>query len=158
MTLIKKFKTNNYEEIDRSINKKIEVLKLNTNRINKLRIEECEEFDLTNDYILESKSLVKDFEVDNLCGIIYRGENHVSNWIDQLDSTTKMYLINDNQINKIDDILRNPYNRDFPPVAMINEKYYIDQGDGKHRLTIAKCLGNKKATVIINKYIKSNIR
>ena len=104
--------------------------------------------------MLESENLIENFEVDNLCGIIYRGENHVSNWIDQLDSTTKMYLIDDKKINIIDNILRNPYNEGFPAVAMINGKYYIDQIDGKHRLTIAKCIGNKKATVIINKYIK----
>lgn len=153
-SLISNLKLNNYEEIDRSLNKKIEVLKLNDNRVNKLRTEECEEFELTNEYILESESLVENFDVDNLCGIIYRGENHVSNWIDQLDSTTKMYLIKDESINIIDYILNNPYNELFPTVAMINGKYYIDQIDGKHRLTIAKCIGNKKATVIINRYIK----
>lgn len=153
-SLISNLKLNNYKEIDRSIIKKIEALKINEDRINKLRTEKCEEFDLTNDYILESESLVENFQVDNLCGIIYRGESHVSNWIDQLDSTTKMYLINDKKINRFDDILSNPYMDYFPMVAMINGKYYIDQMDGKHRLTIAKCIGNKKATVIINRYIK----
>lgn len=152
--LVNKFKLNNCKEIDRSIDKKIQVLNLNSNKVNKLRLEQCEEFDLTNDYLLESRNLIENFQVDNICGIIYRGEKSVNNWIEQLDSTKKMYLIDNNTINRIDDILNNPWNEDFPPVAMINEKYYIDKGDGKHRLTIAKCLGNKTAKVIINKYIK----
>lgn len=152
--LISNLKLNNYKEIDRSIIKKIEVLKLTDNRVNKLRIEEFEEIDLKNEYVLDNESLVEDFDVDNLCGIIYRGGNHVSNWIEQLDSTTKMYLFRDNLINIIDNILRYPNGGDLPTVAMINGKYYIDEFQGKHRLTIAKCIGNKKAPVIINSYIK----
>ena len=136
--LIDKFKLNDCKEIDRSIEKKIKILKLDIVRVEQLTAELCEE----------------NFSVDNLCGIIYRGTNHVHNWIEQLDSTTKMYLITEDKINRIDDVLKNPLNKDFPPVAMINGKYYIDEGDGKHRLTIAKCIGNKKAKVIINKYIK----
>lgn len=152
--LINKLKLNNYKEVDRSIEKKIEILKLDTSKVNQLKAELCEEFNLTNEYILESQHFDENFSVDNLCGIIYRGNNHVNNWIEQLDSTTKMYLITEDKINIIDDVLKNPFNEDFPPVAMINGKYYIDEGDGKHRLTIAKCIGNKKAKVIINKYIK----
>lgn len=153
-SLISNLKLNNYKEIDRSINKKIEVLKLNNNRVNKLRVEEFEEFDLINEYILESDSEVENFQADNLCGIIYRGGNHVSNWIEQLDSTTKMYLFRDNLINIIDNMLRNPMGGDLPTVAIINGKYYIDEFEGKHRLTIAKCIGNKKATVTLNRYIR----
>ncbi|WP_365960745.1 LysM domain-containing protein [uncultured Clostridium sp.] len=51
------------------INKKIEVLKLNDNRINKLRLEEFGEFDLINEYILKSESEVENFQVDNLSSI-----------------------------------------------------------------------------------------
>lgn len=152
--LIDKFKLNDCKEIDRSIEKKIEILKLDIVRVEQLTAELCEEFNLTNEYIPESQHFDENFSVDNLCGIIYRGTNHVHNWIEQLDSTTKIYLITEDKINRIDDVLKNPLNKDFPPVAMINGKYYIDEGDGKHRLTIAKCIGNKKAKVIINKYIK----
>ncbi|BDH60690.1 hypothetical protein MTP04_08200 [Lysinibacillus sp. PLM2] len=44
-------------------------------------------------------------------------------------------------------ILSDPY-IGHPLVTVLNNKYYI-QGEGKHRLTIAKCLGLKKAKVVV---------
>ncbi len=141
-------------EIDRSLEQKKKILKINSQKARELEGEKFEQLDLTTDYVKEMEYYIADFSADLLCGVIDRGHGKVTNWLEQLDSLTKMYLFESNKFSQIDEIFVTPINKDYPPVVKIKDKYYIGEGDGKHRLTIAKCIGNKKVTIRLIEYVR----
>ena len=51
-----------------------------------------------------------------------------------------------------DMVLQCEHSDDYPSVVEYQGGYYIS-GNGLHRLTIAKCLGNKKARVVVQREI-----
>ncbi len=72
-------------------------------------------------------------------------------WGDVLDHCFhKMYWFDNRRIQNINTILLHPLNEDFPVVVEENNKFYID-GDGLHRLVIAKLLGIENVPVIVKR-------
>ncbi|POC59561.1 hypothetical protein CRN32_04690 [Vibrio vulnificus] len=72
---------------------------------------------------------------------INKGDNY-DTWLDSLETLKKQdHFTGFTSIQDFENILVNPNNIDeLPRVILSNGKYYID-GNGRHRLTIAKCLG-----------------
>lgn len=102
----------------------------------------------TSDELIKTEII----NLDNLVGLCRGNAEEFSNWIEVLDSLHKMRNFSIYEKKSFEKILMNPPSGDNPPqVIEINNKLYID-GEGKHRLTIAKCLGMKEAKVDV-KYL-----
>ncbi len=152
-SLLEKMGFESSPEIDRSLKRKKEILGISTQREAQLKGSYFEEFDLVeNEYKQKLVSFEEGFSADLLCGVINRGDK-VTNWMEQLDSLTKMYLFDSKKYSQIDSIFNNPCYELYPYVVKIADKYYIGSDDGKHRLTIAKCIGNKTLPVRLIEYI-----
>lgn len=88
----------------------------------------------------------------DLVGLCRPEAEEFSNWIEVLDSLHKMRNFIIYEKKSFEKILMDPPSFDNPPqVIKIDDKLYID-GEGKHRLTIAKCLGIEKVKVDV-KYV-----
>lgn len=89
-------------------------------------------------------------EIDKLVGLCRADAQFYNNWLDCLSNLHKMYIFHRYNPTYFDNLLLNPPTNDLPEVLSLNNEYYI-LGNGKHRLTIAKCVGFKKAKVVIKK-------
>lgn len=136
----------NRDDNERSIYKKVDLLNLSTKRINELVSYGFKQINLDNSfkYVYISKPVA--FEADKLVGSARFEDRKTNNWIEYLDDIQKMYLFD--RLSNIEEILINPLWDMYPEVILYKGEYYIGQ-DGKHRLTLAKCLGNKNVKVII---------
>ncbi|PIE92021.1 hypothetical protein [Bacillus fungorum] len=95
----------------------------------------------------------KVIDLDDLVGVCRWDADKFTSWIDVLDSLHKMRnftIFNKQSFEKI--IINPPSHVNTPEVVEIEGELYIE-GEGKHRLTMAKCLGVKKAKVQVN-YLK----
>ena len=73
-------------------------------------------------------------------------------WADVLnDLFHKEHWFQENRIDRIGDILQIPNDENYPSVVEKDNEYYID-GDGLHRLVIAKLLGIENIVVLIKTY------
>lgn len=145
-------------EVDRSLKRKKEVLGITAKREAQLKESYFEELELTaEEYGKKSEFINPDFSVDLLCGVIARGDE-VTNWIEQLDSLTKMHLFSPKKYNQIDDVFATPNWGLYPHVVKVADKYYIGPDDGKHRLTMAKCIGDKTLPVFLTEYVKKAVK
>ncbi|WP_155400703.1 hypothetical protein [Vibrio nigripulchritudo] len=78
--------------------------------------------------------------LSDLAGI--NKESNYKTWFDSLETLKKQsHFTEFTSIQDFENILVNPNDiNELPRVILYNGKYYID-GNGRHRLTIAKCLG-----------------
>lgn len=131
-----------------SVEQKIEILKLSDERVQELLNMKIEAFpeDLDATYEEEKKII----SVDDVVG--FQRVCFVDNWIDALEDKCchkyRNFMIYDEK--SFDEVLLKHPLEDYPEVYEIENKYYIG-GGGLHRLTMAKCLGNKKAMVCVKK-------
>jgi hypothetical protein len=92
---------------------------------------------------------IEEIDLDSLVGVCRWDADQCKNWINVLNSLHKMrnFMIYDKE--SFQEIITNPPTHNIQPqVVEIDGELYID-GDGKHRLTMAKCLGLKKSTVLV---------
>ena len=130
---------------------RISILHLSKERIAELRHIKLKElpFDPDDNSIWTLKTI----NVDNIVGV-YR-PMHAKTWIEMLDykschKNKNFMLFQENGLAEFTKFLLNPPSDDLPMVIEYNNEYYI-AGEGLHRLTIAKCIGNMKATVAVTK-------
>lgn len=130
------------------LEEKINILGLSKNRIEYLNSEIVEEIDFDENE--ETSWRYETINVDDVVGTTRMIEKDIT-WLGFLASLHKM--INFNMYNKdtFDELILNKNSGDYPFVVKKCGKYYIE-GNGKHRLTIAKCLGNKTAYVLVTDY------
>ena len=146
------FKSEYKEPPFQTIEEKIERLNLSESRIEVLKKMPVEDFTgsyNSDDYVMSYDVI----DVDNLVG--FKTAHFVKNWFDALGAevlhkplTLEMY--DSDHPNKFDEYLIAENKNNPPSVIEIDGKYFVD-GDGTHRLTIAKVLGNKKARVVVRR-------
>lgn len=128
-----------------TLKEKIEILCLKKDRIDIIENEFLEEMDISS--IRLSKPKLEIINVDNLTGTT-RFLYEPTSWLKYLEDCHKGYNFTNYNESKFNDVLLSEVPDGYPEVINKNGKYYI-YGNGKHRLTIAKCLGNKKAKVMV---------
>ncbi len=128
---------------------KIAILNLNENRVSELKRLKLKDlpFDPTDDAIYIKKTI----NSDKIVGV-YR-PLHAETWLGMLDSqychkTRNFQEFETKGLAAFKEFLSHPSEEDLPIVIQYNNEYYI-AGEGLHRLTIAKCIGNIEATVIV---------
>ncbi len=108
---------------------------------------ECTSIDFYNDDELGLPEVIE-IELSDLIGTC-RNDNH-NNWYELMHGLNKKRHF-DLFTSKEELNLRiNVKSDDMPDVIEINGKYYINS-NGRHRLTIAKCLGIKTALVMVRR-------
>jgi len=90
-----------------------------------------------------------DIDLELLCGI-NRNYEKSTNWMELLDNLHRPITIEQFKcVPSFESFMRTPPAGLDLPIVIEREGYYYIDGGGKHRLTIAKCLGIKSAKVII---------
>jgi hypothetical protein len=135
-----------------TLDDRISLLGLTEKRIEEVMKLEFESIWLDNDVIDEKQFREENIEVDDIVGICNRIDQ-ADNWIDLLGALHKMRNFDDYkkyQKQQFDVILVDPerYGIPVPKVISHQGKLYI-AGEGKHRMTMAKCIGAKSAKVHI---------
>lgn len=133
-----------------SLDEKLKILEIDTSLKDKIKSIPYEAEYLSADEFDENTKELKIIDLDELVGMCRTDADRVSNWLEALEILVNKGINfseykSKEQFEKF--ILSDPY-IGYPLVTVLNNKYYI-QGEGKHRLTIAKCLGLKKAKVIV---------
>ena len=141
-----KFSNNEYHELN--LDDKINILELSIERVDELKKIKVKELSFHED----TKELINKMQVinvDDVIGLARPVYGDIS-WLDILDNKYCHKNRNFDLYNKetFDYVLMNEVQDDYPVVIEYKKKYYI-AGNGLHRLTMAKCLGNKKARVIV---------
>ncbi|HII4495535.1 TPA: hypothetical protein ACY4SO_000446 [Clostridium perfringens] len=136
-----------------TLKERIEVLDLSDSRVKELKNEKIKSVDKE---LIKSdvyRNEIKTINTDEIVGLFDRPCDRVQNWLELLESLHKRrnFELYDGR-NSFESFLINCEEYDLPIVIKINNEYYIS-GNGKHRLTIAKCLGNIKAKVLIETVI-----
>ncbi len=137
-----------FETVDEKI-KRLGITKERVEELKKLPIKSFPDSCNLDDYIMTEDVI----DVDNVVGF---ASNHaVSNWYEAIDSkvlhkpeTLRRY--NPDSPQDFDKFLISKNYNDPPSVIEIGGEYYV-YGNGTHRLTIAKVLGNKKAWVCVRR-------
>ncbi|MGD6878388.1 hypothetical protein [Bacillus infantis] len=114
-------------------------------------------FKIIDESLIRTDNELNYEKIINLSDLVGTSRLDVSsdNWIDYLGSLHKMRNFN-YPVETYHRVLINPSLLDPPsvylPDVIYNEgKYYIN-GEGKHRLTIGKCIGATKAKVTVTEY------
>jgi len=123
------------------LQKKIKILgiekKEKINKIKKLKYIPFPDIEYKESRI-EEKQYIR---LDKLVGLNRPDAHQFKNWLEVLDSLHKMRNFNEYNKEKFEKIILEPPLIDnTPQVINFENNYYID-GEGKHRLTMAKCLG-----------------
>lgn len=139
--------------VENVLEEKLKALAIDSNRISVIKSMEYKSFNQD-----EEKLKVNRFEenqiilLDRLVGLNRWDAHQFKDWIDVFNSLHKMRNFDIYYKDSFENIIKNPPAYDNrPQVISFNKEFYID-GEGKHRLTIAKCLGMEKAKVDI-KYL-----
>lgn len=130
------------------LEEKIKILGLSKDRIEYLDSEIVEEIDFYQNE--ETSWRYEVISVDDVVGTTRMIEKGTT-WLGFLASLHKMINFNIYNKGRFDEVILNENSGDYPFVVKKCGKYYIE-GNGKHRLTMAKCLGNKKAYVLVTDY------
>lgn len=132
-----------------NIEDKIKILGLTDERVNflsKLYVEEIDFYD-GNNAIFRGEII----NVDDVVGTT-RGIGNIT-WLDMLEiqvhKNRNFDIYNSVKFDEV--LLSNQLSDGVPLVVKKENKYYI-HGNGLHRLTFAKCIGNKRALVGITDY------
>ena len=135
-----------------ALEEKIERLRLTKERLDILRSMPVEDFSgsYNPDEYERSCEII---DVDKVVG--FKVNHCVVNWYEALDSRVLHKPLTFEKFDpenpeRFDEYLIAENTYDPPSVIEIDGKYFVD-GDGTHRLTIAKVLGNKKARVMVRK-------
>lgn len=104
------------------------------------------------DYVI-GDDISYEVETINLVDLVGLNRNDdVNNWAECLLNLHKQYMYDRFKSKELfSKLLMNPGKAGHPKVIKKDKKYYID-GEGKHRLTIAKCIGIPKAKVLVANY------
>lgn len=125
----------------------IEFLELNEEQISQLRntelIHECLEVNKTN------AGETAEIDVEFIVGLNCRnGDRDIDNWYDMLMKLHKQTCcIQNKSVGELKKYLENMGTLNLPEVLQTKSGDYFINGDGKHRLTIAKCLRIDKVKV-----------
>lgn len=135
-----------------SLDDKVEILGLNEQRVNELKKTIVEQFPLSNCENKKMSKSLKLIDTDKIVGLARPVWGETS-WLEILDNKYCHKDINfeEFEIDMFDDVLMKVTQDGYPSVIEYKNKYYIS-GNGLHRLSIAKCIGNKKAKVNVIKY------
>lgn len=130
---------------------KVKILGLTDERVRYLQNNYIKEFTIKENEYVAAKEII--IESDNVVGTIRRIGKTIS-WYDFLDENCHK----DNTIcrfnkEEFDSVLLNQQTDGLPSVIKVEDEYYI-AGNGLHRLTMAKCLGGKRARVILKEKIR----
>jgi len=132
--------------VENNLEDKLKVLKIDENRffeIKNMVYKSLEQDDLEEKDFKENQIIF----LDKLVGMSRWDSYQFKNWIEVLDSLHKMRNFNIYSEKSFENLIENPPSYDnIPQVIYYDGEFYID-GEGKHRLTIAKCLGIEKAKV-----------
>ncbi|PFT25287.1 hypothetical protein COK52_06780 [Bacillus thuringiensis] len=139
--------------IGKNLEEKLKVLAIDSNRISEIKNlvykSFCEDEEKLENKGFKEKQIIC---LDQLVGMNRWDAHQFENWIDVLNSLHKMKNFDIYTKSEFEYVIENPPSTDnIPQVISLNGEFYID-GEGKHRLTIAKCLGLEKARVDI-KYL-----
>lgn len=135
-----------------SLDEKLKKLKIDPLLKDKLASMPYEAKYLEEDEFDGSKNELITLDLNNLVGMCRTDADRVNNWLEALE----VLVYKGNNFVKykgkeqFEKFMLDPeqWGQWYPIVTVIDNKYYIE-GDGKHRLTIAKCLGIKEAKVIV---------
>ena len=125
---------------------KIRILSLSEEQIQLLEEDIVKELD-KNSVDIISKPYYFMLKVDDLVGTTRVIKSRTS-WLEYLNDCHKGYIFYRYNEHIFDEVLVAETLDGFPVVYNLDGRYYI-AGNGKHRLTIAKCLGNKIVKVIV---------
>lgn len=141
------FSDNNDSMLEYDIAQRVKILGISEKRQNELKKMKVKEIPRDGNY----ENSIKKISTDNIVGVA-RPTIWANTWWDMLlpECCHKNYIFKLFNIDTFDEVLLNP-NEDYPTVIEINKEEYYISGDGLHRLTIAKCLGNKKAVVVVER-------
>lgn len=142
------FKNNNYKEEDRGIEAKIEKLKIPLERVEELENMKCKDFPDIDCSKKEMVVVEEEINLDKLVG--WNRLDNGKNWLENLGNLHK--FINFTMYNEKEEFenFMNKQSYDLPEVIEYQNEYYIN-GNGKHRLTIAKCVGVTKVKALVIK-------
>ena len=139
--------------IENVLEEKLKALAIDSNRISVIKSMVYKSFNRHEEELkfnrFEENEIIL---LDRLVGLNRCDAHQFKDWIDVLNSLHKMRNFDIYNKGSFENIIENPPAFDNrPQVISFNGEFYID-GEGKHRLTIAKCLGIEKAKVDI-KYL-----
>lgn len=142
------FPDNNDNTHEYDTAQRVKILGISEKRQNELKKMEVKEIPSVGDY----ENSVEEINTDNIIGVA-RATIWANTWWDMLSpecchKNNNFKLFN---IDTFDKVLLNPDKEDYPSVIETNKEEYYISGNGLHRLTIAKCLGNKKAVVVVER-------
>lgn len=135
-----------------TLEERIAVLDLSDFRVKELKNEKIKSIDKESIKSDVFRNEIKTINTDEIVGLFDRPCDTAQNWLELLASLHKRrnFELYENR-DSFEDFLIH-CEEDLPRVLKINNKYYIS-GNGKHRLTMAKCLGGIKAKVEIETVI-----
>lgn len=132
-----------------TLEERIEILNLSNSRVKEL---ENEKIKTINSDIEECKTISSNINVinaDEVVGLFNRPLDTAKNWLELLGTLHKKGNFEEFKgKEKFQHFMLNYKGEDLPIVIKVNNEYYIE-GNGKHRLTIAKCLGGIKVKVSV---------
>ncbi|WP_414150286.1 hypothetical protein ACIZ62_12740 [Acetobacterium carbinolicum] len=134
----------NFEEIECNMDYKIKKLGLTQERIEDLRNMTCKSIKIN---YIEIGKIEEYIELSRLVGSCR--PNLGNTWYDNLEDLHKTtnferYLNKEN----FEKYLKNMSEEDLPDVIEFQDEYYIN-GNGRHRLTIAKCVGVERIKAVV---------
>lgn len=128
-----------------NLDDRIKILDLSEKRIEELKKMKVERIEINDANI---RPILQVIELDMLVGLNNRWDK-INNWLELLGGLHKLKNFDIFKKERFNQVLNSQYLTDgLPDVVMYKDKYYIS-GNGKHRLTIGKCLGEKTATVAL---------
>lgn len=131
-----------------SLDERIEIIGLSKRRkkaLEKIQVKVIE-YDAVENY----KTSIKTINTDKIVGLARPFGDKT--WLDVLSNkychkNKNFRVFNAETFNEV---LLSEQSDGYPTVVKYRNKYYIS-GNGLHRLTIAKCIGNKRAKVVVEK-------
>lgn len=149
---------NNLSSIENNLSEKLKVLGIDSNQLFAIENYTYKPLYLTNEELNCINYQTNVFiDLNLLVGVNRMSSTNYGNWLGVLDSLHKMRNFNIFTKEDFSNIILNPPQYDNPPqVICLDGEYYID-AEGKHRLTIAKCLGFNQAKVNIKQVTKKDM-
>ncbi|MDO0821303.1 hypothetical protein [Desulfosporosinus nitroreducens] len=146
-------------DIDRSIDNKLNILGINSERKALLKSIRCRIIEIPKDYD-QGEYALEIIDLDDLNGYCRIVISNIENWLEGLDDLYKFVNFDrykgKQQFEQFLNQIENSMDTfGLPEVIELDGFYYI-AGNGKHRLTIAKCVGIDKVPVLV-KHIRSNL-
>lgn len=131
-----------------NLEERIKILGLSKERVEELRNMPVKEVQYNSDG--NYQNVLDVIDTDKIVGLARCFWDN--NWLDVLSEKYchKVRNFTMYDADTFDMVLQCEHSDDYPSVVEYQGEYYIS-GNGLHRLTIAKCLGNKKARVVVQR-------